>query len=186
MHTRLKADERREEVISAAAIEFAAGGYAGTSTEAIARRAGVSQPYLFQLFGTKKGLFVATVRSCFERTRRAFEEAARVAKADPRTAGCVLEEMGHAYVRMLLADRNMLRLQLHAYAACGDADVQATVRDEFRRLWQVVTRVSGANPADVHAWFAQGMLINVIASIDAAKTLEEFDLLVLGGPVVKS
>ena len=45
--TRMPAEERREGVIVAAATEFAAGGYAGTSTAAIARRVGVSQPYLF-------------------------------------------------------------------------------------------------------------------------------------------
>ena len=38
---------------------FAIGGYNGTSTEAIAREAGISQPYLFRLFRTKKELFIA-------------------------------------------------------------------------------------------------------------------------------
>jgi AcrR family transcriptional regulator len=41
-------------VLNAAIVEFARAGYAGTSTEAIATRAGISQPYLFRLFGTKK------------------------------------------------------------------------------------------------------------------------------------
>ena len=67
MSPRMTADERREAVIAAAAIEFAGGGFAGTATDAIARRAGVSQPYLFQLYRTKKELFLATVRDSFER-----------------------------------------------------------------------------------------------------------------------
>ena len=49
--------------------EFAEGGYSGTSTESIARAVGVSQPYLFQLFGTKRELFLAVVRHGFQRTR---------------------------------------------------------------------------------------------------------------------
>ena len=57
---RQTADERRTAVLAAAISEFARSGYAGTSTEAIAARAGISQPYLFRLFGTKKDLFVAT------------------------------------------------------------------------------------------------------------------------------
>src|SRR6266704_3249410 len=68
--------ERRDAIMAAATEEFATGGLVGASTEAIARRDGVSQPYVFQLFGTKKDLFLAVVRSCFARTRLAFEAAA--------------------------------------------------------------------------------------------------------------
>jgi len=174
MQPRMSADERRDDVIAAAAIEFATGGYAGTSTGMIAKRAGVSQPYLFQLFGTKKELFLAAVRNCFARTGARFEETA----AAERTAGVnpigTLTTMGHAYVELLLADRDLLRLQLHAYAACGDPEVREVVRDEFQALWQSVAGLSGADPEALQAWFANGMLINVIASIGDARTLDEF------------
>ena len=185
MNARLRADERRDEVVAAAAIEFAEGGFAGTSTAAIARRAGVSQPYLFQLFGTKKDLFLAAVRDCFERTGRRFEESARVARASGLDTHHVLLHMGDSYVQMLLADRNILRLQLNSYAACGDPDVRAVVRDEFLALWRTIGRISGADPAELHEWFAEGMLINVIASIGDARTLEEFDATLLGGVAPK-
>ena len=94
--------------------------------------------------------------------------------------------MGHAYVRMLLADRNNLRLQLHAYAACADPDVRAVVREEFFALWHRVARLSGADPHGLHAWFAQGMLINVIASVGDARTVEEFNTTLLGGVAAKT
>jgi AcrR family transcriptional regulator len=42
--TRLSAAERREVVIAAVTQELAAGGYAGTSTQSIAKRVGVCQP----------------------------------------------------------------------------------------------------------------------------------------------
>jgi AcrR family transcriptional regulator len=186
MKTRLTAEERRDAVIAAAAIEFAAGGYAGTSTNAIAARAGVSQPYLFQLFRTKQDLFLAAVRACFDHAGRTFEEAGRAAQAAGLDTKGILEQMGHAYVRMLLADRNYLRLQLHAYAACADPDVRAVVRDEFFALWHRVARLSGADVYGLHQWFAQGMLINVIASVGDARTLEEFDATLLGGVVAGS
>ena len=181
MNSRLTADERRDEVIAAAAIEFAGGGFDGTSTGSIARRAGVSQPYLFQLFGTKKDLFLAAVRDCFGRTGRNFEETARAARASGADTQGVLETMGHAYVHMLLADRNLLRLQLHAYAACGDPEIRAVVREEFFALWRSVAGIAGCDPYALHPWFAEGMLINVIASIGDARTLEEFDATLLGG-----
>jgi len=80
--TRMTADERREQVIAAAVHEFAEQGYAGTSTEDIARRAGISQPYLFRLFGTKKQLFLAAVERCFQETLAGFRAA-----SPPGTAG---------------------------------------------------------------------------------------------------
>jgi AcrR family transcriptional regulator len=177
----MSADDRRGEVIAAATTEFAAGGYAGTSTGSIAQRVGVSQPYLFQLFGTKKDLFLATVRECFARTGDRFEEAARQAAALDLDPSGILAQMGNAYMEMLLADRDLLRLQLHAYAACGDPDVQALVRLEYNKLWRTVTAVSGGDPQAIQTWFANGMLINVIASLGEPRTLEEFYALVPGG-----
>jgi AcrR family transcriptional regulator len=183
MTTRLSADERRDTIVAAASIEFAAAGYAGTSTDAIARRAGVSQPYVFQLFGTKKDLFLAAVKDCFERTGQTFVQSgtrARAAAPDPRS---ILEEMGHAYVRLLLANPTLLRLQLQAYAACEDDEIRAMVRDNYKLLWQTVTDISGADAKSVQTWFAQGMLINVAASIGEGSSFEGFLGSFLGGAV---
>lgn len=181
LSTRMSADERREAVIAAATIEFATGGLAGTATDVIARRAGVSQPYLFQLFGTKRDLFLAVVHDCFARTSRHFEAVARSAREAGLSPGEVLDLMGKSYVHLLLGDRNLLRLQLHAYAACNDPQVRIEVRQEFLGLWQTVARVSGTPAEDLVGWFASGMLINVIASIDDAESYEEFVALLHGG-----
>ena len=161
---RLTADERRDAVIAAATIEFAARGYAGTSTMAIARRVGVSQPYLFQLYATKEDLFVATIRACFDETRSAFEESGRAARDAGASPNGILDAMGHTYMA-LLADRDKLRLQLQAYAACGDPAIQAVVHEEWQRLYETVTSISGADEVRIHQWFAEGMLLNVAASI---------------------
>ena len=184
MSPRLTADERRQSVIAAAAVEFAAGGFAGTPTEAIARRAGVSQPYLFQLFGTKKELFLAAVRHSFAKIADRFEASATTARAAGLDSGEILEAMGHAYLAMLRADRDLLRLQLHAYAACSDPEIQSEVRAQFRALWHAVARLSGADVRALYPWFASGMLINVIASIDDATTLEGFGAHVHGGSAI--
>ena len=179
--TRLTAEERRDEIVAAASIEFAETGYAGTSTDAIARRSGVSQPYLFQLFGTKKELFTAAVRDCFDRTRRTFEQSGKTARSAGLPQAGILEAMGHGYVALLLADRGVLRLQLQAYAACGDPDIQTFVRDNYGVLWQTVASISGADQEAVRRWFADGMLINVIASISNASTMQDFFHALMGG-----
>lgn len=163
---RMTADERRDAIVAAGIEEFASGGLVGASTDAIARRAGVSQPYVFQLFGTKKELFLAVVRSCFNRTRLAFEEAAR-AYVPGAVEGCdtVLDAIGMSYMA-LLADRTLLLVQLQAYAACADADVRAVVGEEFGRLHRRVAELSGAGPLEIHRFFAEGMLLNVAAAVE--------------------
>ena len=161
----MTADERRDSIVAAATEEFATGGLVGASTEAIARRVGVSQPYVFQLFGTKKELFLAVVRSCFNRTRMAFEDAAAhwTPGADEE-CNSALMAMGREYKR-LLADRTLLLLQLQAYAACSDPDVRSVVREEWGRLFRSVSIVSGASREEIHQFFAEGMLLNLGAAV---------------------
>jgi AcrR family transcriptional regulator len=156
----MTADERRESVLEAALTEFAARGLAGTSTEDVARRAGISQPYLFRLFPTKKALFLALVERCFQRVADAFTAAA----AD-RAGTEALEAMGNAY-QQLLENRTLLLLQMHAYAACDDPDIRTATRAGFRELWLLVERLTGLPFEQVTEFFAMGMLMNVAAAMD--------------------
>jgi len=177
---RLTAEARREAVLDAAVIEFAAHGLHGTATEAIARRAGVSQPYVFRLFGTKKALFLATADRAFERVLRTFQAAARDAE---RSGGDRITAMGLAYVT-LLGDRDELLLHMQAFAACADADVQAVVRRRFGEIVEYVRSLPGTTEESVHAFMAQGMLLNVAAAMDlpAIVHLEDWARLCIGSP----
>src|SRR3984893_7135546 len=109
---RMPAEQRRELVLGEAMAAFAAHGYAGTSTEEVARRAGISQPYLFRLFPTKKALFLALVERCFRRVRDEFAAA-----AGELTGEEALTAMADAY-EVLLGGRILVLLQMQAYAAC--------------------------------------------------------------------
>lgn len=157
---RMTADERRESVLRAAVPEFARGGLAGTSTEAVARAAGVSQPYLFRLFSSKKGLFLATVRRAFDSVEATFRDAAQVRGDRP-----IGDAMGEAY-RHMLVDRDLLLLQMQAYAACDDPDVRAATREAFGHLWNVVGELAGFSEQETRDFFAVGMLMNVAAALD--------------------
>lgn len=156
---RQSAEERREAVLEAALSEFAERGLHGASTDEIARRAGISQPYLFRLFGTKKDLYVASVERCLKQTLEAFQEAAAGLEGEE-----ALEAMGKAYAEML-ADRTMLRAQLQSYAACEDAEICETVRRGFGEIVAHAERVSGAPPPVIARWMATGMLLNVVAAM---------------------
>ena len=82
---RKSAEVRREEILAVAMEHFAEGGYHGTSTEVIAKEAGISQPYLFRLFRTKRELFLACDDRACEKVIDAFRRAAAAA---PRARSC--------------------------------------------------------------------------------------------------
>ncbi len=158
---RLPAAERRDQVIDAAIARFAAGGYHGTSTERIARDVGVSQPYLFRLFGTKRELFIACHDVVTARVMATFEPAA----AAPGDGSPALGRMGRAYIE-LLADRQLLLFQMQPYAACSDPEIQAHVRVGYGETVELVERLSGESPEVIWRFFSNGMLLNVVASLD--------------------
>ncbi len=59
-------------MLAAAIRAFARTGYSGTSTDVVAREAGVSQPYVVRMFGTKHELFLAAFEQATDRIRDAF------------------------------------------------------------------------------------------------------------------
>jgi AcrR family transcriptional regulator len=158
---RQTAEERREAVLAAAFEAFARGGLHGTSTEEIAMAAGISQPYLFRLFGTKKKLFLATVDRCMADTLELFRQAAGELRGQE-----ALDAMRDAYVTMLTRDRTRLLAQMEGYAACDDPDVRDAMRAGYGKLHLFVETVSGLDEEAVARWFAYGMLLNVAAAMD--------------------
>jgi AcrR family transcriptional regulator len=154
--TRQTAEERREAVLTAAAREFSRKGLHGASTDAIAKDAGISQPYLFRLFGTKKELYLATTSRAMEETYQAFERASRGKSGEE-----ALHAMGEAYGG-LIENRERLQLMLQCFAGCDDPDVRESVRRVWRELVDLVERTSGEPPEVISTFFAKGMLLNVL------------------------
>jgi AcrR family transcriptional regulator len=158
---RQTAEQRREAVLDSARIEFARHGLHGASTDAIARRAGISQPYLFRLFGTKKELFLAVNDACFAETLDLFREA-----ASGKSGEEALRAIGDAYRGLIESDRTMLQGQLQSYAASvEDEDVRESSARGYGRLVDFVETVSGADRQTISAFFATGMLLNVLAAM---------------------
>jgi AcrR family transcriptional regulator len=163
--SRQTAEIRREAVLEAAAGEFSRKGIHGASTDAIAKAAGISQPYLFRLFGTKKELYLATAELKMEEVYQVFERASR-----GKTGEDALHAMGDAY-RDLIADRERLQLMMQCMAAAAD---DPEIRESMRRVWQdlvgLVERAGGGAPDEISAFFAKGMLLNVL---NAMRLFEE-------------
>ncbi|MFG2984150.1 TetR/AcrR family transcriptional regulator [Streptomyces sp. NPDC048258] len=163
---RMSAEERRESVIRAAMHEFARGGYYGTSTEAIAKRVGVSQPYLFRLFPNKLAIFLAAAERCLRDTREVFAEAAEGLYGEEATRA-----MANAYTRLIAEDPDKLQMQLQMYVtvaaaeAAGDHELGELVRKGWMELWDTVHVPFGGDVSETTTFMAYGMLINTLAAM---------------------
>jgi AcrR family transcriptional regulator len=158
---RKSADERREEILAVAIEHFALGGYHGTSTEVIAREAGISQPYLFRLFRTKRELFLAcNMRAC-EKVVSVFRSA-----AEDAPPGDELHAMGRAYVAELLPDRHAVLMLMQSFAASSDPEIKTAVRRRYGEVVTEVSRIARATPEEVWSFFATGALLNIVATLD--------------------
>ncbi|QTE00269.1 TetR/AcrR family transcriptional regulator [Streptomyces cyanogenus] len=163
---RMSAEERRESVIRAATAEFARGGYHGTTTEAIAKRVGVSQPYLFRLFPGKKAIFLAVAERCVEDTIRTFEEASEGLRGEE-----ALHAMANAYTRVIAERPERLLMQMQMYVAVaaaeeeGDREFGEKVRAGWMRLWDTVHLPLGADVNETTDFMAYGMLVNCLVAM---------------------
>ncbi|WP_406439408.1 TetR/AcrR family transcriptional regulator [Streptomyces sp. NBC_00631] len=163
---RMSAEERRESVVRAAIAEFSQKGYYGTSTEAIAKRVGVSQPYLFRLFPGKKAIFAAASQRCIDEMRELFEEVAEGLRGEE-----ALHAMGDAYVRLIQERPERLQMQMQTYITVAAAEAEGErefgelVRAGWGRLWDTVHLLSGADVDRTTTFLAKGMLINTYAAM---------------------
>ncbi|MFJ4535216.1 TetR/AcrR family transcriptional regulator [Streptomyces tibetensis] len=167
---RISAQERRESVIRAAIAEFAITGYHGTTTARIARRVGVTQPYLFRLFPDKQAIFVAALARSMEDTRLAFESAADGVEDGERA----LRAMTNAYVQLISTRPETLLMQMQGYVTVAAAEAQGddligeVVRAGWTRIWETVHLSLGADAGRTASFFACGMLGNALAAMGLA------------------
>jgi AcrR family transcriptional regulator len=169
-------EERREEILDVAMAVFAEKGLHAASTDDIAKLAGISQPYVFRLFGTKKQLYMAVVARCFRQTLELMQRAAEGKRGQE-----ALDAIGAAYAEQLETSRTYLRAQMQAYAACDDADICAIAQQGYGDLVSYVERVSGESPETIAAFFAKGMLLNVMASMHLNNPTEPWAVRLLEG-----
>ncbi|MEU0092603.1 TetR/AcrR family transcriptional regulator [Kribbella sp. NPDC006257] len=156
----MSGSDRRTQVLAIAAVEFADHGLHGASVEAIAREAGITQTYVFRMFGTKKALFAELVGAAFDHFSDGMSSVAGGSEGVDALAA-----MGSQYYEML-ADRTTLLLQLQGFAACGDDEIRDLVRSRLAKLWNTVADSTGLDPVTVKTFLAFGMLLNTTAALD--------------------
>ncbi|WP_232497510.1 TetR/AcrR family transcriptional regulator [Agromyces humatus] len=155
---RMRAADRRELILEAATAVFGAKTYVGTTTDEVARAAGVSQPYVVRLFGTKEKLFISVIERAYGRLLDEFRRAL------PGDAEGRSERMGTAYTG-LLVERGMLSVIANSTALGGEPEIGRVARAGFSEIWRFVREDAGFSAEETRAFMAQGMLINTIVGL---------------------
>jgi AcrR family transcriptional regulator len=159
---RIASRERREQIIDAAFAEFAAHGYHAAATTDIARRAGISQPYIYALFPDKKALFLACHERAMQRLRDVLFAASQPADSAHDAFVRIEREFGGLYT----TDPTLLMFQLQSHAAASDPEIRQVVRQRFMDMVDDGVRATGASRASVLAQLARGLFTAVALALE--------------------
>jgi TetR/AcrR family transcriptional regulator len=172
---RMSGAERREQILDAAVEEFAAHGYEATTTADIAARAGISQPYVYRFFPTKRELYIAVIDRCVARILNDWESAV------PKPGESRLDTLGRTYVEAIPARRSELMVKFGAYGASHDAEIAAAMRHHLARLYRYVAHQAERDGSetpyfDAVQFIARGFFINasMVVGLESALTPEEW------------
>jgi TetR/AcrR family transcriptional regulator len=159
--TRMKAEDRRELILAAAAAVFGERGYVGATTDAVAKAAGISQPYVVRMFGTKAALFQAVLERSLDRLVTEFrDEIAEHVPAGDDLPMCI----GRRYTE-LLADRGLLLSLMQAFMLGADPEIGPTARAGFLRVYRLLRDEAGFTPEEATDFLSGGMLINTLVGL---------------------
>lgn len=175
---RIPAAQRRELILEAATGVFAERGYAGATTDQVAKAAGISQPYVVRMFGTKETLFLEALDRAQGKLLRAFrgviaaydggELAEQLQHLDPAQGGGRPEQlkqlMAIAYAD-LVEDRGILMMLMQAFVAGHQPAIGARAREGFLDIYRLIRDEAGLLPETARDFLAQGMLLNTLLGI---------------------
>ncbi|MHB1172951.1 MAG: TetR/AcrR family transcriptional regulator [Lacisediminihabitans sp.] len=164
--TRMRAEDRRELILEAATRVFGDYGYAGTTTDQVAKAAGVSQPYVIRMFGTKEKLFLDVLHRALDCLMMAFCTA-----LDEESELPTARRMGLAYVN-LIGNRGLLLSLMHGFVLGRDPAIGPVARMGFMTVYRFLRTEAGFSADDVHQFLAGGMLVNTVVGLRLADDFE--------------
>ena len=136
--TRLRADDRRRQIVDIAARLFSKKGFSGTTTKEIADNAGVSEAIIFRHFPTKQTLYSAIIENKTEQTQHQLQsdlKEAELRKDDYAFFGSLAFDL----LEIHLNDPTIMRLLMfsalegHELAEMFFQSTARKVRDRVRR-----------------------------------------------------
>ncbi len=162
----MKGDDRRELILEAATVAFGDYGYVGTTTAVVAKAAGVSQPYVVRMFGTKQQLFVEVLKRALDTLMAAFRTA--LANDDGQTPG---RRIGIAYVD-LASQRGLLLSLMHGFVLGKDPVIGKVARDGFMCVYRFLRDEARFSADEAQQFLSGGMLINTLVGL---RMVDDYD-----------
>jgi AcrR family transcriptional regulator len=146
-HGRVPRALRQRQLVELAEHLFAERGFARTSMEELARRAGVTKPVIYELFESKDGLFRACVDRAIERMAASIVEAFR-SETEPEAR---LRAGGLAFLRF--ARDNRVAWDLMAMQGRFADQAQAVRRDQAQLIRALMAEIApeGTDPQELEA-----------------------------------
>lgn len=168
---RIPAALRREQILAAASRVFGERGYSGATTDQVAQAAGISQPYVVRMFGTKENLFLEVVARALDKLITTF----RGVLAEPQPAAAadsLVARLGAAYVD-LIDDRGILLSLMQAFITGHDPVIGAKAREGFLQIYRMLRDEAGFPPETIRDFLANGMLFNTLLAIRLPDIFED-------------
>ena len=135
-HGRVPRALRERQLVELAEQLFAERGFARTSMDELARRAGVTKPVIYELFDSKDGLFRACVDRAIERMADSIVEAFR-SETEPEAR---LRAAGLAFLRF--ARDNRVAWDLMAMQTRFAEQAQAVRRDQAQLIRTLMAEIA--------------------------------------------
>lgn len=161
---RIPAAERREQILAAASRVFGERGYAGATTDQVAQAAGISQPYVVRMFGSKENLFVEVLRRALDKLIVAFRAAIADSRAAGEDANARSGRIGAAYAD-LIADRGILMSLMQGFISGHDPVIGAQAREGFLAIYGILREEAEMEADDVVTFLSHGMLFNTLIAM---------------------
>ena len=163
----MTAGQRRESILAAATELFAEVGYQRGKISAVAARIGVSEPVVFQNFGTKAALFAAVVHRAADQAAAWLADLA--ASAVPVTE-LLTAALAPDHLERVHAAGSVGAIFSDAATVTGEPEIEAAARDSTRRMAAGVVlllergRAAGELRADLDCEAAAWWLLSLVAA----------------------
>ena len=145
-HGRVPRAVRERQIVGLAEELFGERGYAGASMDELSRRAGVTKPVVYELFGSKEGLVRACLERWAERLAASVADAVR-AHEDPEAR---LRAGGLAFLRFAADNRVAWELMFEKRFSDAMMDLRRRQAALIRALMEEIAP-AGVDPREVDA-----------------------------------
>ncbi|MEO7125216.1 MAG: helix-turn-helix domain-containing protein [Nakamurella sp.] len=161
---RISAEERREQILAAASRVFGERGYYGATTDQIAKAAGISQPYVVRMFGSKEQLFIEVLGRAIEKLAAALRAVIVDNWDEDNDAENRAARIGAAYVD-LIKDRGILLSIMQGFIVGHDPVIGPLARAGFVSIYRILRDEAGMGPDEASDILATGMLFNTLLAL---------------------